>query len=323
MIDPFKGLLLGVFFVSVGMGLDVSAIMQAPIAILAASIGLIAIKAGIILALARLFKLPLRVGFETGLLLGAGGEFAFVLVGAAIAARLIEPDIGQALLVITTVSMVAIPFVAKLGRRLGRRPPAEAAELPPVPAADADGRVLVAGYGRVGQLVCDMLSRHDVPYLAVDSNAALVAAQRALGKPVHFGDSTSPMFLRACGIETAKALVITLDQPAASQALIETVRQWQPELTIVARARDAKHASALYRLGVTDAVPETIEASLQLSEAVLVDIGIPMGNVIASIHERRDEFRRVLRAVEATSGETARADLGEFRARRTAGKKLR
>jgi CPA2 family monovalent cation:H+ antiporter-2 len=323
MIDPFKGLLLGVFFVSVGMGLDLSAIMQAPIAILAASIGLIVIKTGIIAGLARLFGLPWRVGLETGLLLGAGGEFAFVLVGAAIAAKLIQPDLGQALLLITTVSMVAIPAVARLARRLGRRKATLAAELPPVPMADADGRVLVAGYGRVGQLVCDMLGRHNVPYLAVDSNAALVATQRALGKPVHFGDSTSPMFLRACGIDTAKALVITLDQPAASQALIDTVRQWQPSLTIVARARDAKHATALYRLGVTDAVPETIEASLQLSEAVLVDIGIPMGNVIASIHERRDEFRRVLRAVEADSGDTARADLGEFRARRTAGKKLR
>ena len=323
MIDPFKGLLLGVFFVSVGMGVDISAIMQAPLAILAAAFGLIAVKAGIIIALARLFGLPLRVGLETGLLLGPGGEFAFVLVGAAVAAKLVAPDIGQALLVITTVSMVAIPLAARLGRRLGRRNVSALAESLPEPPIDAEGRVLVAGYGRVGQLVCDMLGRHGVPYLAVDANAALVAAQRALGKPVYFGDSTSPMFLRACGIESAKALVITLDQPAASQALIETVRQWQPNLTIVARARDAKHASALYRLGATDAVPETIEASLQLSEAVLVDIGIPMGNVIASIHERRDEFRRVLRAVETDAGDPARAEMGEFRARRTAGKKPR
>jgi CPA2 family monovalent cation:H+ antiporter-2 len=168
-----------------------------------------------------------------------------------------------------------------------------------------------------------MLGRHGVPYIAVDSDPALVATQRALGKPVYFGDSTSPLFLRACGIESARALVITLDQPSASQALVENVRRWQPGLTIVARARDARHASALYRLGVSDAVPETIEASLQLSEAVLVDIGVPMGEVIASIHERRDEFRRVFQAVEAHSGEKARAEVREFRARRGPGRRAR
>jgi CPA2 family monovalent cation:H+ antiporter-2 len=323
MIDPFKGLLLGVFFVSVGMGLDVSAILQAPGAILAAAIGLIVIKSTIIIGLARVFGLPARVGIETGLLLGPGGEFAFVLVGAAIGAGLIPVDLGQALLIIATVTMIAIPMVARVARRLGRRRASAVAEALPAPTAlDAGGRVLVAGYGRVGQLVCDMLARHGVPYLAVDSNPALVATQRALGKPVYFGDSTSPLFLRACGIESAKALVITLDQPSASQSLIEAVRQWQPNLTIVARARDAKHATALYKLGVTDAVPETIEASLQLSEAVLADLGVPMGKVIASIHERRDEFRRVLRAAEA-DGDKSRAEFGEFRARRTAGKALR
>jgi CPA2 family monovalent cation:H+ antiporter-2 len=170
-----------------------------------------------------------------------------------------------------------------------------------------------------------MLSRHGVPYLAVDADPRLVASHRALGKPVYFGDSTSPLFLRACGIESAKALVITLDQPAASQSVVETVRRWQPDLTIVARARDAQHASALYRLGVSDAVPETIEASLQLSEAVLVDIGVPMGQVIASIHERRDEFRRVFQAAEADGAtgkmEAAARPLGQFRARRSAGRR--
>jgi CPA2 family monovalent cation:H+ antiporter-2 len=324
MIDPFKGLLLGVFFVSVGMGLDITAIMNAPVAILLASLGLIGIKAALTAGLARLFGLPVRVGLETGLLLGAGGEFAFVLVGAAMAAQIVPDDIGQALLVITTFSMVLIPFVARLARRIGRRPASAIAETLPAPAAsEASGRVIVAGYGRVGQLVCDMLTRHNVPYLAVDANAALVATQRALGKPVYFGDSASPLFLRACGIETAKALVITLDQPAVAQGLIETVRQWLPELTIVARARDAKHASALYRLGVTDAVPETIEASLQLSEAVLADIGVPMGKVIASIHERRDEFRAVLRAANASEPADSSEPTSEFRARRTAGKGVR
>jgi CPA2 family monovalent cation:H+ antiporter-2 len=326
MIDPFKGLLLGVFFVSVGMGLDVTAIARAPLAIIASAAGVVAVKAAIIFGLARLFRLSSRVGIEAGLLLGAGGEFAFVLVGAATTAQLVPDDIAQALLVVTTVSMIAIPVLARLARRLGRPQavPVES-DAPSPSAADTGGRVLVAGYGRVGRLVCDMLSRHGVPYLAVDADPRLVASHRALGKPVYFGDSTSPLFLRACGIESAKALVITLDQPAASQSMVETVRRWQPNLTIVARARDAQHASALYRLGVSDAVPETIEASLQLSEAVLVDIGVPMGQVIASIHERRDEFRRVFQAAEADGAtgkmEAAARPLGQFRARRSAGRR--
>ena len=324
-IDPFKGLLLGVFFLSVGMGLDVTAIARAPIAILACAVGVILIKAAIVFVLARLFRLPPRVGLEAGLLLGAGGEFAFVLVGAAVTARLVTEDIAQALLVVTTVSMIAIPVLARFAQRLGRRRAVTGVEAPAPGPADTGGRVLVAGYGRVGQLVCDMLGRHGVPYLAVDANPALVAAQRALGKPIYFGDSTSPLFLRACGIESAKALVITLDQPTASQNLVETVRRWKPDLTIVARARDAQHASALYRLGVTDAVPETIEASLKLSEAVLVDIGVPMGKVIASIHERRDEFRRVFQVAEADGisekEEQASRPAGEFRARRSAGRR--
>lgn len=332
-VDPFKGLLLGVFFLTVGMGLDVTAVATSPLAIAAAALGLILLKAAITFGLAILFRLPKRVGLETGLLLGAGGEFAFVLLGAAMNAQLLPGDVGQSLLILTTVSMVAIPFTARLARRLVRTIGQHArieprAEPPP---ADAGGRVIVAGFGRVGQLVADMLARHGIPYLAIDANPVVVAAQREAGRPVYFGDPSSPVFLRACGIETARALVVTIDVPQASQTIVETVRRWRPDLTIVARARDARHARELYRLGVTDAIPETIEASLQLSEAVLVDIGVATGFVIASIHERRDEFRREFRAearADGSDGPDGATDplqpggeRGEFLSRRSAGKR--
>jgi CPA2 family monovalent cation:H+ antiporter-2 len=223
-----------------------------------------------------------------------------------------------------TVTMILIPVLARIARPLSRRlaPHAGAVNLPNPPAES--GRVVIAGFGRVGQLVADMLRRHDIPYIAIDANPALVFAQREAGEPVYYGDSASPLFLRTCGIETARALVVTLDAVSASQAIVETVREWRPDLTIVARARDARHAAELYRLGVTDAVPETIEASLQLSEAVLVDIGIAMGPVIASIHERRDEFRRALRGDVRTgqAGDNVQGPVGgEFRARRSSGKR--
>jgi monovalent cation:H+ antiporter-2, CPA2 family len=316
-IQPFKGLLLGVFFVSVGMSLDLTRFLEAPVTILAVATFLIAIKSVIIFWLARPFGLSAPEAAETGMLLGPGGEFALVIIGAAMTAGLVPYEIGKSLLLVTTLTMVAIPFLARLARRLSRRLERQAplgAELMEPPPPEEAGRIIVAGYGRVGQLVSDMLQRHNVPYLAIDMDPARVAEQRKSGKPVYFGDGSHPAFLHACGIEQARALVITLDTPSSIEAVVAAARQERSDITIVSRARDAKHAARLYELGVDDAVPETIEASLQLSEAVLADIGVPMGLVIASIHERRDEFRAILRTNNKKPERT------EFRARRTVGK---
>ena len=144
-----------------------------------------------------------------------------------------------------------------------------------------------------------MLEMHEIPFVAVDSDARLVARSRSAGKPVYYGDASRPDYLRRCGIETARAVVVTMDTPAANEAVAATTRSLRRDVTLVARARDADHARALYEIGVTDAVPETIEASLQLSEAVLVDIGVPMGLVIASVHEKREEYRKLLIAAGA------------------------
>jgi CPA2 family monovalent cation:H+ antiporter-2 len=316
-IQPFKGLLLGVFFVSVGMSLDVVRFLEAPVTILAVATFLIAIKSVIIYWLARPFGLNASEAAETGLLLGPGGEFGLVILGVAIANGLVPMDIGQNLLLVTTLTMAVIPIFARLARRLSRRLETRQPLDPAIvvlPPPEEVGRVIIAGYGRVGQLVGDMLQRHRVPYLALDMDPARVADERKAGKPVYFGDGSYPDFLRACGIEQARALVITLDTPSSIEAVVAAARQERPDLTIVSRARDAKHAAQLYELGVDDAVPETIEASLQLSEAVLTDIGVPMGLVIASIHERRDEFRAILRK------NNKKPDRTEFRARRTVGK---
>ena len=313
MIDPFKGLLLGLFFVSVGMGLDVTHLARSPGTILLGAAAVIALKAAIIAGLGLMFRLRRPVALETGLLLGPGGEFAFVLLGGAMAANLVPQPLGQTALAITTVSMIAIPGLARVGRSFRHRLETqrlEEAEPPPPPEKD---RVIVAGFGRVGQLVGEMLTRHGVSYVAIDSNPALVAAQRRAEKPVYFGDTANPEFLRRCHVDSARALVVTLDAPRAIEAVVAAARDERPDITIVARARDARHATALYELGVDDAVPENFEASLQLSEAVLVDIGVPMGLVIASVHERRDEFRKTLKKVDRASGE---AGAPQFRARR-------
>ena len=299
-IEPFRGLLLGLYFLSVGAGINPGFILARPGLILGIAAALVALKGLTLLALARGFRLPPRVGAEMALLLGPGGEFGFVMIGAALAGGLIDRALSTALVSAVTLSMLAIPGLAKLGALIGSPRRTAADEAPPeIPPESEDSRVIIVGYGRVGALIGDMLDRHKIPFIAIDSDARLTARARSDGKPVYYGDAARPEYLRRCGLETARAVVVTMDSTAANEAVVETTRRMRPDVTLVARARDANHARALYQLGVTDAVPETIEASLQLSEAVLVDLGVPMGLVIASIHEKRDEFRKLLSAAGA------------------------
>ena len=299
-IEPFKGLLLGLFFVSVGAQLDLSILAAAPIVTIGVAVLLIAIKALIVFVLARLFRAPGRVAGEAALLLGPGGEFAFVVIGAAVAGGIVDRADAAILLVAVALSMMAIPLLGRLGAAMARR---RARELDPealvAPPDEDAGRVVIVGYGRVGALIGEMLDAHRIRFIAVDVDPNLTARERRAGRPVYYGDASREDFLRRCGLETARALVITLDKPSANEDVVSAARRLRPDITIIARARDAAHARTLYELGVTDAVPETIEASLQLSEATLVDIGVPMGLVIASIHEKRDEFRKLLVAAGA------------------------
>jgi CPA2 family monovalent cation:H+ antiporter-2 len=149
----------------------------------------------------------------------------------------------------------------------------------------------------VGETVAAMLERHGVPYVAVDSDLDRVAAVRSDRRSVFWGDITQLELLRRLHIDTARALVVTMSDHAASDRLVAAARAQRDDLLIVVRARDARHAAHLYAIGATDAVPETIEASLQLSEAVLVDLGVAMGPVIATIHEKRAEMQAEIRAM--------------------------
>jgi monovalent cation:H+ antiporter-2, CPA2 family len=296
-IEPFRGLLLGLYFVSVGAGINPAFIVARPGLIFGLATGLVASKSLTLFALGRAFRLPSRSVAEMSFLLGPSGEFGFVMIGVALAGGLIDRMAATTLISAVAISMLVIPGLAKLGSLIGSpRGPARAPEIPPGSEAS---RVIIVGYGRVGALVGDMLDRHAIPFIAIDSNAGITSRARSDGKPVYYGDAARPEYLRLCGLETARAVVVTMDSPAANEAVVQATRDLRPDVTLVARARDADHASALYELGVTDAVPETIEASLQLSEAVLVDLGVPMGLVIASIHEKRDEYRKILAAAGA------------------------
>jgi CPA2 family monovalent cation:H+ antiporter-2 len=294
LIGPFRDLLLGLFFVSVGVNLNLALLMHEPGLVLGVAAGMIAFKTLVGAGLGRAFGLGFGAALETGLMIGAGGEFAFVILQQATGSHLLDPALGQAVVVSITVSMFATPGLGMLGARLGRaHARAEAAERA-APPQEHQGppRVLLVGYGRVGKLVGEMLSRHDIAWAAIDRDFRAVEAARRQGQEVYYGDASRPELLQRLGLATAPGVVLTTDDPEAAEQVTTAVKQQRPEVVIVARARDARHAKRLYALGATDAVPETIEASLQLSEAVLVDIGIPMGPVIASIHEKRAEIRK-------------------------------
>lgn len=308
-VEPFKGLLLGMFFISVGIGLNVPLLLDRPLVILGSAAGLVTMNCLVVFLLAKAFRLKTRAAIEAALLLAGAGEFAFVILGQAMDQGLVERTVGQTALVAATLSMFSIPFLAQLGLRLGGRKIAPS-ELPPEPEGQADSdtepKVLVVGYGRVGRLVGDMLRRHEIPWVGAELDARLVEQGRRAGEAIYFGDAAREEFLMRCGLADAPALVVTMDDPEGVEGIVAVARGLRPDLTIVARARDARHAQRLYDLGATDAVPETVEASLQLSEAVLVEIGVPMGLVIASIHERRDEFRKALNRPESLGGRARR-----------------
>jgi CPA2 family monovalent cation:H+ antiporter-2 len=309
-IEPLKSLLLGVFFFSVGLSIDLGLLLANPIHIIGITLGHIVIQLVVIYGLARLFSVPRPAALETAGLLAPGGEFAFVILTLALGYKLVSPQETSILLTSVALSMALIPLFASLARRLARStatPVAPDPELAVMPSLDNPATALVVGHGRVGQLIGDMLEKHNVSYIAVDRDPRLVGVMRREGKPVYFGDVRQIEFLNNCGLDTAKAAIITIHTQSEIDQIVTALRAAYPKLLIVSRAKDASHASHLYKLGVNDAVPENIEASLQLSEATLVGLGVPTGLVIASIHEKRDVFRAELQGAAKAAGTETRA----------------
>ena len=304
-VEPFKGLLLGLFFFTVGMNIDFRELAREPLWLFASVVGLIALKAALTAGLARLFRVSWAAAIETGLLLGPGGEFAFVIIGVATGYSLVTAAAGSFTLAVTSLTMALIPLLAIAARRLGQRVESRKPIDPQLAVAPPTGEkehAIVVGHGRVGQIVCSMLERHTFPFIATDSDPAAVSHYRQRGRQVYYGDATNLAFLKSCGLADAAAVIVTIHTQSAIDEIVAAVRSERPDILIVSRARDATHASHLYGIGVTDAVPETIEASLQLSEAALVGLGLPTGPVIASIHEKRDEFRHELQEAAGRAG---------------------
>jgi CPA2 family monovalent cation:H+ antiporter-2 len=293
MVEPFKGLLMGLFFMTVGMGMDVLQIVRAPLWLAAAVLTLVLIKSAVIAPLLRLGGLPWNRAAEGGLLLGQGGEFAFIVIGYAVSSRLLDAALGGRAMLAVGLSLFLTPLLARIGHGIGRRwrdrPEPQDAEAPAV-----GGRVVIAGFGRVGQQLAKLLDAQGIPWVAFEHDARLVAQQRTAGAPVYFGNASRPELQRRVQAGDASAIVLTMDNPAAALQAVRGIRREFPRARLFARARDEKHARHLSLAGASVVVPETFEASLQLSAFVLGAMGLDGRSVDTIIERERELFAATL-----------------------------
>lgn len=275
-ILPFRGLFLGLFFMTVGMRLDAHIMIDEAGLIGLLLVVLLGTKAVILFLLCRAFSLPVSSAIRTGFALSQAGEFAFVLIGLAMTAGIVPAYEGQVVFVTVALGIVATPFMLHLGRKLtvgiDAREATRAGSLEGE-AHDLAGHVVIAGFGRVGQTVGELLHDQEIPYVVIEFDHRIVMDARKRGLPVFFGNASQASVMESAGVGRARAAVITLDQTKPAEHLVHNLRSHYPDLPIIARARDLKAADMLEKAGASNVVPETIEASLRLGATVLKAAG--------------------------------------------------
>ncbi|MGI9449274.1 MAG: monovalent cation:proton antiporter-2 (CPA2) family protein [Geminicoccaceae bacterium] len=290
-IEPFKGLLLGLFFMTVGMSIDLAAIADRAVMTALSVIGLIALKAVIVFGLCLAFGLQREVAIRVSLLLAEAGEFAFVVIGVAtLQYALIPDDVAQFMVIVAGTSMALTPLLALgaglLGGQLQKhRDKGESA----INIGKHSGHVIVAGFGRVGRSVAKLLAARDIPYVAVDRDLKRVREGRREGMSVVFGNAIDRDLLEKLGADHAALVLVALGDAKATTTTLQAIRSHWPSLKLLARAHDADHAAALLALGIEDVVPETLEASLQLGGLVLRTLGVPAKAVNDTIERARTD----------------------------------
>ena len=268
-IHPFRGLLLGLFFMSMGMSINLGAFLAQPFAILGLLVLLITVKFAVLWPLARSFGLGTRTGAAVALLLAQSGEFGLILFAYTHQLNLIDAGLFQQLLLVVVFSMLVTPVIGQLAQRLATMSAdqKEASQEPPAPEP-----VVVAGFGRVGRRIGQILEMAGKPYVAIDFNSSLVLRERAAGHRIFYGDVRRPEVLRAAGIGDAKLVIVTLDDFEAAEDVVAALRQVRPNVTILVRGHNAEQCRTLQKLGASLVVSENLEASLELArEALLRD----------------------------------------------------
>jgi CPA2 family monovalent cation:H+ antiporter-2 len=298
MVEPFKGLLMGLFFMTVGMSMDPRQVVQAPLWLASVVVGLVLVKALVVTLLFKAGRLSWGRAVEGGLLLGQGGEFAFIVIGYAITSKLLDAQLGGRVMLAVGLSLFLTPMLARAGHAIGERWESKerehAAQLDEQ-ALDAErGRIIIAGFGRVGQQLAKLLAAQGIPYVAFENNAKMVSKLHAQGVPVFFGNASRPELLRRAHADEAPAIVLTMDHPGSAMQAVRGIRREFPHVQLFVRSRDEKHARALKQAGASVVVPETLEASLQLSAFVLEAMGLEERLVDHIVDTERSEFAAAL-----------------------------
>ena len=290
-IAPYRGLLLGLFFMTVGMNFSATLLISQWRSILATMAILLIGKTAVVGLSGPVFGLSRIAAIRAGLLLAPGGEFAFVLLGEASAKNIVNAALCSRMYLVVALGMALTPLLAHIGHELGTRfENKDVLNLQPTEGEvdDLRGHVIVAGFGRVGQMICQLLSERLIPFVALDVRSDRVAKGREMEMPVYFGDSGSAAVLHSIGANKAACAVVALDTPGSNYRCVWTIKKNYPNVKTYVRARDVAHGLNLEKAGASAVVPETLEPSLQLAAAVLQEMQLPPDEVATTI----DGYRR-------------------------------
>ena len=290
--QPFRGLLLGLFFMSMGMALDPAPLFSHPVMMLLLVVALIGVKALVIWPLARMFGLNTRTSLVVALLLAQSGEFALVLFTASLGSGLLHTDLFQQLLLVVILSMLATPLLARLAKDIlrGRKEVIPSAPAPSHTEDDHHAPVIIIGFGRMGDKIGSMLDLAQVRFSAIDSNPSVVAHAHGQGRPVFYGDAERPAVLKALGIETAEVAIIALDNRDVAEQIVSTLRENFPQLMVLARGHDEDRCRVLKTLGADVVVSETLETSIELARLALVKVDTPDDVVSELLEDYRHTY---------------------------------
>ncbi|KAL8139188.1 hypothetical protein V2J09_005189 [Rumex salicifolius] len=304
-IAPYRGLLLGLFFMTVGMSIDPKLLLS-NFPVIAGALGLLIVGKTLLVALVgKVFGLSLISGIRSGLLLAPGGEFAFVAFGEAVNQGIMSPQLSSLLFLVVGISMAVTPWLAAGGQLIASRfEQHDVRSLLPVESEtdDLQDHIIICGFGRVGQIIAQLLSERLIPFVALDVRSDRVAIGRSLDLPVYFGDAGSREVLHKIGAERACAAAITLDTPGANYRTVWALSKYFPNVKTFVRAHDVDHGLNLEKAGATAVVPETLEPSLQLAAAVLAQAKLPMSEIASTINEFRSRHLSELSELCEASG---------------------
>lgn len=293
-IEPFKGLLLGLFFIAVGMSANVGLLSAQPLQIIAATAGFLALKILAVAAVGRLTRHATLASWRMGFTLPSGGEFAFVLFALAARQRILDTQVADFLVLVVTLSMMIGPLILGLHDRVRRALVSAEAAAPFDTIAERDNRVIIAGFGRVGQIVSRVLRARHIKFTALDSSQTHVDFVRRFGNRIYYGDASRLDLLRAAGAESAEIFVLAIDDVDASVRTAQLVHTHFPGLKILARARNRQHAFALMDHHVDYIIRETYGSSLELAEAVLTRLGDATAAARAAVRKFRQHDEKTL-----------------------------